>query len=107
MTAGVVNASLEPILRVTLIGEGDRQEQIDAVVDTGYNGFGDRDPPPSSPGPGRFSLDPEEPVSVVVTRPESCPSERGAGFGAGGIGLGWTVPPPFPGSGAGAGGADR
>jgi clan AA aspartic protease len=37
--SGTVNADLEAILRLQVLGPGDRAVQIDAVIDTGFNGY--------------------------------------------------------------------
>ena len=39
MIEGVVNADYEPVITLTLRGPSGRTLDIDAVVDTGYNGF--------------------------------------------------------------------
>ncbi len=39
MTTGVVNADLEAVLSLELVGTDGSQVQIEAVIDTGYNGF--------------------------------------------------------------------
>ena len=36
---GAVNAHLEPIIRISLSGPAGQTREIDAVVDTGFNGF--------------------------------------------------------------------
>ena len=36
---GVVNARLEPVITVSLLGSAGQTEEVDAVVDTGFNGF--------------------------------------------------------------------
>ena len=39
MIQGVVNAAYEPIVRLALEGPSGQSREIDAVVDTGFNGF--------------------------------------------------------------------
>lgn len=39
MIKGTVNADLEAMLRLEVRGLGDRTVQIDAVIDTGFNGY--------------------------------------------------------------------
>ena len=39
MIEGVVSADYEPVITLTLRGPSGRARDIDAVVDTGYNGF--------------------------------------------------------------------
>jgi clan AA aspartic protease len=38
MIEGVVNADLEAVLAITLLGPLDTQHEIEAVIDTGFNG---------------------------------------------------------------------
>ena len=38
MITGVVNADLEPIIHLVVLGNGTAQQQVEAIVDTGYNG---------------------------------------------------------------------
>jgi clan AA aspartic protease len=39
MITGTVNVQREAIIRLTVLGPGGQQQEIDAVVDTGFNGF--------------------------------------------------------------------
>ncbi len=39
MIRGVVNAAYEPIVRLAVQGPSGRSREIEAVVDTGYNGY--------------------------------------------------------------------
>ena len=39
MITGKVNAELEALLLLSVLGEADNEVQIDAVIDTGFNGF--------------------------------------------------------------------
>ena len=39
MIEGAVNASLEAVLAVSVTGPGDRAQEVEAVIDTGYNGL--------------------------------------------------------------------
>jgi clan AA aspartic protease len=39
MIAGTVNADLEPLVRLKVQGRGGQEQEIEAVVDTGFNGF--------------------------------------------------------------------
>lgn len=36
---GVVNAHLEAVITVSLLGSAGQTKEVDAVVDTGFNGF--------------------------------------------------------------------
>ena len=39
MIEGVVNGALEAVVSVSVSGPADRLQEIEAVIDTGYNGF--------------------------------------------------------------------
>ena len=39
MISGVVNSDLEATVRLRLRGPGGQEQEIDAVIDTGFNGF--------------------------------------------------------------------
>ena len=39
MIQGVVNANLEAVVTLTLRGESGQEREIEAVIDTGFNGF--------------------------------------------------------------------
>ena len=39
MIEGVVNAAYEPVVRLEVQGPSGQSQEIDAVVDTGYNGY--------------------------------------------------------------------
>jgi clan AA aspartic protease len=39
MITGVVNADLEATIRLEVLGTGGQSQTVEAVVDTGYNGF--------------------------------------------------------------------
>ena len=39
MMTGVVNADLEPLLRLTVRDAGGQPHDVEAVIDTGFNGF--------------------------------------------------------------------
>jgi clan AA aspartic protease len=39
MMIGIVNADLEPVLRLTVRDAGGQPQNVEAVVDTGFNGF--------------------------------------------------------------------
>ena len=39
MIDGIVNDAYQPIVRLSLQGPGGQQQEIDAIVDTGYNGL--------------------------------------------------------------------
>lgn len=39
MIAGTVNSDLQAMLRLSLVGPNGRQRDVEAVVDTGFNGF--------------------------------------------------------------------
>ena len=39
MISGVVNSNLEATVRLRLRGPGGQEQEIDAVIDTGFNGF--------------------------------------------------------------------
>ena len=39
MIRGAVNAAYEAVVRLTVQGPSDRSREIEAVIDTGYNGF--------------------------------------------------------------------
>ena len=39
MIPGVVNSNLEATVRLVVRGSGDREQEIEAVIDTGFNGF--------------------------------------------------------------------
>ena len=39
MISGVVNGNLEATIRLLLRGPGGQEQEIDAVIDTGFNGF--------------------------------------------------------------------
>jgi hypothetical protein len=39
MMTGVVNADLEPLLRLTVRDAGSRPHDVEVVIDTGFNGF--------------------------------------------------------------------
>jgi clan AA aspartic protease len=39
MISGVVNSNLEATVRLWLRGPGGQEQEIDAVIDTGFNGF--------------------------------------------------------------------
>jgi clan AA aspartic protease len=39
MISGVVNSNLEAMVRLRLRGPGGQEQEIDAVIDTGFNGF--------------------------------------------------------------------
>ena len=39
MIQGLVNAAYEPLVRLTVQGPSGRSREIEAVIDTGYNGF--------------------------------------------------------------------
>src|SRR5437016_11400998 len=39
MMTGIVNADLEPLLRLTVRDAGSQPHDVEAVIDTGFNGF--------------------------------------------------------------------
>ena len=39
MISGVVNGDLEATVRLLIRGPGGQEQEIDAVIDTGFNGF--------------------------------------------------------------------
>lgn len=39
MINGVVNADREAVIRLVALGEGGQQQEIDAIIDTGFTGF--------------------------------------------------------------------
>lgn len=39
MMTGVVNADMEPLLRLTVRGAGGQPHDVEVVIDTGFNGF--------------------------------------------------------------------
>jgi clan AA aspartic protease len=45
MITGIVTADLEAIIRLTVLGPEGQQEEIEAVVDTGFNGWLSLPPP--------------------------------------------------------------
>ncbi len=45
MIEGAVNANLEAVVTLTLRGEAGQQREIEAVIDTGFNGFLTLPPP--------------------------------------------------------------
>lgn len=45
MITGVVNAGYEAIIRLSMRGPMGREQEIDAIIDTGFNGFLTLPPP--------------------------------------------------------------
>ena len=45
MITGVVNSDYEAIIRLTIRGPTEREQEIDAIIDTGFNGFLTLPPP--------------------------------------------------------------